>query len=92
MPDITLSIPEDVYKRMNEHKGNSWTEVPRKAIVDYIHHLEVGKLELTTEELLKELGREFAEDLSKISFEDAVKFYENMREKEWGRFYTIQAV
>ena len=69
MPDITLSIPEDVYKKMREHKGISWTEVVRKAIVDYAYRLEVGKLELTTEELLKELGKEFAEGLSEISFE-----------------------
>ena len=43
MPDITLSIPEDVYKKM------------------------------------KELGKEFAEGLSEISFEEAVEFYEKIR-------------
>jgi len=81
MPDITLSIPEDVYKKMKEHKGISWAEIVRKAIVDYVYRLEVGKLELTTEELLKELGKEFAEGLSEISFEEAVEFYEKMRVK-----------
>ena len=92
MPDITLSIPEEVYKKMKEHKGIGWTEVVRKAVVDYLYRLEKGKLEVTTEELLEELGSEFAKDLSKISFEEAVEFYEKMRDKEWRRFYTIQAV
>ena len=77
---------------MKEHKGIRWPEVIRNAIMDYIHRLEEGKLEVMTEELLKELGSEFEKDLSEINFEDAVGLYEKMREKEWSRFYTIQAV
>ena len=92
MPDITLSIPEEVYKKMKEHKETRWTEVVKKVIMDYIHRLEEGKHEVTTEELLEELGSEFAKDLSEIRFEDAVGLYEKMRDKEWRRFYTIQAV
>ena len=92
MPDITLSIPEEVYKKMKEHRGIRWTEVIRNTIMDYIHRLEEGKLEVTTEELLEGLGSEFEKDLSKLSFEEAVGLYEKMREKEWSRFYTIQAV
>ena len=92
MPDITLSIPEELYKKMKEHRGIRWTEVVKKVIMDYIYRLEEGKLEVTTEELLEGLGSEFEKDLSEISFEEAVGLYEKMREKEWGRFYTIQAV
>jgi hypothetical protein len=54
--------------------------------------LEEGKREIMTEELLKELGSEFEKDLSEISFEEAVGYYEKMRKKEWSRFYTTQAV
>jgi len=43
----------------------------RKAIVDYVYRLEEDKLEVTTEELLEELGSEFEKDLSEISFEEA---------------------
>jgi len=92
MPDITLSIPEELYKKMKEHRGIRWTEVMKKVIVDYVYRLEEGKLEVTTEELLKELGSEFEKDLLEISFEEAVGLYEKMRKKEWSRFYTIQAV
>lgn len=92
MPNITLSIPEEVYKKMKEHKEIRWTKVVKKDIMDDIHHLEEGKHEVTTEELREELGSEFAKELSEISFEEALEFYENMRDKEWMRFYTIQAV
>ncbi|MBA7553429.1 hypothetical protein ES705_46020 [subsurface metagenome] len=92
MPDITLSIPEELYKKMKEHRGIRWTEVMKKAIMDYVYRLEAGKLEVTTEELLEELGSEFEKELSEISFEEAVGLYEKIREKEWERFYTIQAV
>jgi predicted hydrocarbon binding protein len=92
MAEITLLIPEEVYQKMKEHKGVEWSEVVRDAIMDYIYRLEERKLEVTTAELLEELGEEFAEDLAKISMEEAVKSYEKMREKKWKRFYTIQAV
>ena len=92
MPDITLSISEEAYKKMKEHRGIGWTEVIRDAIMDYLHRLEEGKLEVTTEELLEGLGSEFGKDLSEIRFEEAVGLYEKLREKEWKRFYTIQAV
>ncbi|RCV65798.1 hypothetical protein C5S53_01960 [Methanophagales archaeon] len=92
MPDITLSIPEEAYKKMKEHRGIRWPEVIRNAIMDYIHRSEEGKHEITTEELLKELGSEFKKDLSEISLDDAVGSYVKMRKKEWERFYTIQAV
>ena len=37
---------------------------------------------ITTEELLKELGVEFAADLAKISMEEAVKSYKDIRRCE----------
>ncbi len=91
MPEITLSIPEDVYKKMKEYNVK-WNEVLKDAIISYIRRLEKHGLEATTEELLAELGEDFMKELSEISFEEAVSAYEKMREKEWKRLYTIQAV
>lgn len=91
MPEITLSIPEDVYKKMKEYDVK-WNEVLKDAIISYIRRLEKHGLEATTEELLAELGEDFMRELSEISFEEAVSAYEKMREKEWKRLYTIQAV
>jgi len=91
MTEITLVIPEEVYKKMKEHDSVGWSEVVREAILDYIYHLEGRKREITTEELLEELGVDFVEDLANIDMEEAVKLYKEMREKEWTRFYIIQA-
>jgi len=91
MPEITLSIPEDVYKKMKEYDVK-WNEVLKDAIISYIRRLEKHGLEATTEELLAELGEDFIKELSEISFEEAISAYKKMREKEWKRLYTIQAV
>ena len=91
MPEITLSIPEDVYKKMKEYDVK-WNEALKDAIISYIRRLEKHGLEATTEELLAELGEDFMKELSEISFEEAISAYEKMREKEWKRLYTIQAV
>ena len=67
---------------MKEHEGVGWSEVVRDAIMDYIYRLEGRKMEVTTEELLEERGEEFTKDLAKISIEEAIRSYKEMREKE----------
>ena len=67
MPEITLSIPEDVYKKMKEYDVK-WNEVLKDAIISYIRRLEKHGPEATTEELLAELGEDFMKELSEISF------------------------
>lgn len=91
MPNITLSIPEDVYKRMKKYREVKWSEVVRKAIVEYLKRLEEGGFEETTGELLDELGEGFKESLKKLSFEDALSGYEKMRDAEWKRSSMTRA-
>ena len=90
MPNITLSIPEDIYKKMKKYSEIKWSEVIRKAIVDYLEKLEESKTEISSEELLNELGDEFKESLNKLDFEKAIEGYKRMRENEWKRTFTIQ--
>jgi len=35
MPNMTLSLPEDVYKIVKNHKEVRWSEIARRAIEDY---------------------------------------------------------
>ena len=86
MPNITLSIPEQLYRKMKKYKEIKWSEVIRRAIADYIKRLEESKLEISTDELLKELG--IAEELNEIDIEKATRYYKKMREEEWRRFTT----
>jgi len=90
MPNITLSIPEDVYRRMKKYGEVRWSEVARKAIMEYLRRLEEGGFELTTRELLDELGDDFRESLKKLNFEDSLRGYEKMREAEWRRSSTTR--
>jgi len=89
MPNITLSIPEELYRKMKKHPEVRWSEVARKAIIEFLRKLE-GEFKTSTDELLEELGRDFVKDLSEISFEQAVEWYEKMREVEWRRSSTTR--
>jgi len=90
MGNITLSLPEDVYRKMKKYREIKWSEIARRAIIDYLKRLE-GGYETTTGELLAELGEDFRKRLKELSFEEAVKGYEKMRREEWRRLSTIQA-
>jgi hypothetical protein len=57
MPNMTLSLPEDVYRIVKVHKEIRWSEVARRAIEDYAKKLEVldaltEKSELTDEDVM----------------------------------------
>ncbi len=91
MPNITLSIPDDVYKKMKEHSEIRWSEVVRKAIVDYLKKLEESRKEISTKELLEELGGDFKKSLNELSLEKAIEGYEKMRDGEWKRISTTRA-
>ena len=39
MPNITLSLPEEIYKMMKKHTQIRWSEVARKAILEEVKKL-----------------------------------------------------
>ena len=90
MTNITLSIPDEVYARMKLHKEIRWSEVVRRAIIEFIGKLEERGSETTTRDLLDELGNDFRKSLSELSFRKAAKGFEKMRDAEWKRVYTTQ--
>ena len=90
MPNITLSLPDDIYKKMKKYREIRWSEVVRKAIVDYIGKLEESIVETTTKELLDSLGDDFKKSLDELELEKAIKSYEKMRDAEWKRISMTQ--
>ncbi len=88
MANITLSVPNDVYRKMKKYKEIKWSEIARKAIMEYLEQLEESDRR-TTKELLDELGEDFRSSLQKLSLEDAVEGYEKTRDAEWKRTSTI---
>jgi len=75
---------------MKGHPEVKWSEVARRAIIEYLKRIEEPRM-VSSEELLEELGEEFARALSEISLERAIRHYEMMRERGWERFSTIRA-
>ncbi len=41
MGNITLSLPEDILRRMKKYKEIKWSEVARQRIVEYLNALDI---------------------------------------------------
>ncbi|PJC44589.1 hypothetical protein CO038_03285 [Candidatus Pacearchaeota archaeon CG_4_9_14_0_2_um_filter_39_13] len=41
MANITLSVPDDVYRKMKKHREMRWSEVARAAIISQVEKLEM---------------------------------------------------
>jgi predicted CopG family antitoxin len=57
MPNMTLSIPEDVYKIIKTHKEVRWSEIARRAIEDYAKKIALlnamtAKSDLTEDDIM----------------------------------------
>jgi len=57
MPNMTLSLPEDIYKIVKTHKEIRWSEIARRAIEDYAKKVTLlnamtAQSELTEEDIM----------------------------------------
>ena len=73
MPNLTLSIPEELHKKMKKHKEFRWSEIARASIEQRINDLEtmekiVSKSKLTKKDV-EEIGK-------KIKRAAAIRFNE----------------
>jgi Arc/MetJ-type ribon-helix-helix transcriptional regulator len=91
MVNITVSIPEELYRKMKKYSEVRWSEVVRKALADYIGRLEVMERGIISSEKLAEMLKESNLDVGSISLEKALDFYEKARELEWKRLSTTRA-
>ena len=48
MPNLTVSLPEDLRKRMRAHPEIRWSEVVRRAIEEYLDRIELAEEEPMT--------------------------------------------
>ena len=88
MANITLSVPDDLRRRMKKHREVRWSEVVRRAIADYLESLE-GRSR-TTGQLLSIVEKDGI-DLSSVSLEQAELYYKKTRALEWQRTSTTPA-
>ena len=69
MTNMTLAVPEDLYRIMEKHKEIKWSEVARQAIWDKARKMELmdkilSKSELTEKDAL-EIGKKVKEGIAK---------------------------
>ena len=86
MPNITLSVPPDLYRKMKEHPEIKWSEVARRAIVEYLAKIEAE--ELGSDELLALLGEDFRKEIEKTPIEKYEEALKETRDAEWKRLST----
>ena len=86
MPNITLSVPPELYRKMKEHPEIKWSEVARRAIAEYLAKIEVEELE--SEELLSLLGEDFRKELEETPVEKYEGALKETRDAEWKRLST----
>jgi len=69
MVSLTLSIPDDLKKKMDQHKIINWSEVARQAITEKVEFMEkfqqFTKNSTLTEDDAIKLGREVSEKAGK---------------------------
>ena len=73
MPNVTLSIPEELHQKMRKHSEMRWSEVVRKSISQKIEDLELmdkltKKSKLTqadVDEIAHKIDKEVFEELSR---------------------------
>jgi len=91
MANLTLSIPEELYRRMRNRRDVRWSEVARRAIAEKLEDLEGPEGFETSASALKEKIAKAGIDIEKISVEDTVAHYRKMRNLEWKRVSTTRA-
>jgi hypothetical protein len=91
MTNITLSVPEDLYRKMKRRRDVKWSEVARQAIAERLEELEgpVG-FHASASELANMIAKAGVR-LDEVSVAEAIRHYRKMRELEWQRTSSIQA-
>jgi exonuclease VII small subunit len=91
MVNLTVSIPEELYNRMKKYSEVKWSEVVRKALIEYVGRLEVVERGVVSSDELSEILKTAKLDMKSISLDEAIGYYDKGRKLEWKRSSTIQA-
>ncbi len=88
---MTISIPSELCEKMKRHAEVKWSEVVRKALAEYVDHLEVVEGGLISAEKLSRKLKEKGIDVSSINLDKAIEYYKEGRKLERKRLSMIQA-
>jgi len=77
---------------MKKYREINWSEVVRRSIEEYLEKLEETRIIVDAHELLEDLIDQGVnpEDLEPKSYDEEIKYYHVLGEREWKRLSTIQ--
>jgi len=91
MANVTLSVPEELYKRMKKRSDVRWSEVARRAIAEQLERLEGPAGFRASSAELREMLANAGVKVEKVSMKKAVGQSGKMRRLEWKRVSSIRA-
>ncbi|WP_048053085.1 hypothetical protein [Pyrococcus horikoshii] len=65
MPNMTISVPDDLYEIMKKHREIKWSEIARRAMWEYARKLELLDKLLENSELTDDDVSELAEKIKR---------------------------
>jgi hypothetical protein len=90
MTNLTVSIPKELCEKMKRHSEVKWSEVVRKALTNYVERIEIVESgTVPMKQLVKKL-KDAGVDVSTVSLNKAIEYYEEGRKLERERLSTIQ--
>ena len=92
--NFTIRLPKEILDAMRRYKQVNWSQVIRDSIIKYLKQLEEMERMESSKSLLDRLVDKGLniDDLKPLSYEDEVRLYRKMVEREWKRLNsTIQA-
>jgi hypothetical protein len=90
MVNLTISIPEDLCEKMKRHSEVKWSEVVRKALLNYVDRLEIVDGGIVPMKKMAQKMKTLGINVSKIDLDKAIEHYEEGRKLEWKRLSTTQ--
>jgi hypothetical protein len=91
MPNVTLSVPEEIYRKMKKRSDVRWSEVARRAIVDQLEKLEGPAGFHTSSADLRNRLANAGVHLERVPVKIAVAQSTKMRRLEWKRVSSTRA-
>ncbi len=86
MAHITLSIPDEVYKKMKEHPEIKWSEVARQSIIEKTSLL--GRT-VKAKDLFKMLPLDAQNSIQTLDEKKEKQLYKKLKQTEWRRMKLL---
>jgi len=89
MTNITFSVDKELHKKMKAHPEIKWTEILRRAIMDFLNKVEEPD-QISVEELRNQLDAETLHKIDTLNTAKEIELYEKSKKLESVRMKQLQ--